>query len=321
VQVCLWSENHALAVQIASLRRQQQAGATPAQGHKPGRRRDTELLAGYLRQSVRQAVHNYKITQALTHASHQAGSRLQSPHTRLSLPGREADTALPDPPVLGKAAEPLLVERLVEEGRQDNAAILATAAPDEQPTVAQNDGIQKADPTTSTHSHALSDVVEHAARASPASPAHKQGGPAARQSASRVSASYAQAESSQSFRPYSANPQLADYCVSGIDGTFPDLLPEQLTEYYSLGKTQSFTGDIMVPGNAKKAFEMCSFKREVIVMCTDVGDIWFEFVFSQIMMMQERGYAHIMVYMDSKQHCDQFQSCALCLALHACMSP
>ena len=107
-----------------------------------------------------------------------------------------------------------------------------------------------------------------------------------------------------------ASSRLVDYWVSGIDGTFPDLPPEQLTGYYSLGMTDTFTGDIMVPGNAAKAFRKCSFKKEVIVMCTDVGDIWFEFVFGQIMMMQERGYAHVIVYMDNEHHCQKFQSCA-----------
>jgi hypothetical protein len=109
--------------------------------------------------------------------------------------------------------------------------------------------------------------------------------------------------------PYSADNKLSEYWVSGVDGSFARLPPEKLTRYYSIGKTQPFIGDIMVPGNAALAFENCSFKREVIVMCTDVGDIWFEFVFGQIMMMQDRGYAHIIVYMDNKQHCEQFQTC------------
>lgn len=66
----------------------------------------------------------------------------------------------------------------------------------------------------------------------------------------------------------------------------------------------------MVPGVAAEAFERCSYKQEILFMCTDVGDIWFEFVFSQIMMMRERGYAHILVFMDSAAHCDEFQRCA-----------
>ena len=108
--------------------------------------------------------------------------------------------------------------------------------------------------------------------------------------------------------PYSLNPNLSNYWVSGLNGSFPALPPDQLTEYYSIGKTQPFIGDIMVPGSAAEAFEKCSFKKEAIIMCTDVGDIWFEFVFGQVMMMKERGYAHIIIYMDNRKHCEQFQS-------------
>ena len=107
---------------------------------------------------------------------------------------------------------------------------------------------------------------------------------------------------------YSADPDLAHYWVSGIDGSYPKLAPHRLSRYYSIGKTAMFVGDIMVPGNAKKAFDACNFNKEIIFMCTDVGDIWFEFVFSQIMMMRERGYSHIIVYMDKKEHCELFQS-------------
>ena len=108
---------------------------------------------------------------------------------------------------------------------------------------------------------------------------------------------------------FSADRALSKYWVSGIDGSFPAMEADKLTHYYSVGKTESFIGDIMVPGNAALAFRKCSYKREVIVMCTDVGDIWFEFVFGQVMMMQERGYAHIIVYIDSRRHCEKFQSC------------
>jgi hypothetical protein len=105
---------------------------------------------------------------------------------------------------------------------------------------------------------------------------------------------------------FSADYQLGEYWVSGIDGSYPHLPPERLTRYYSIGKTQPFSGDIMDPGVAAEAFLRCSFQKEIIMMCTDVGDIWLEFVFGQILMMQERGYAHILVYMDSKKHCDKF---------------
>lgn len=98
-----------------------------------------------------------------------------------------------------------------------------------------------------------------------------------------------------------------DYWVSGIDGSFPELAPEELSDYYSIGKTEPFIGDIMQPGVSEEAFRKCSYKKEIIMMCTDIGDIWLEFVFSQIMMMHERGYAHIIVYMDSKDHCERFQ--------------
>jgi hypothetical protein len=108
----------------------------------------------------------------------------------------------------------------------------------------------------------------------------------------------------------SPSPDLVDYWVSGVDGSYPDLQPEQLTEFYSVGRTKSFVGDIMQPGVAADAFRRCSYKKEIIMMCTDVGDIWFEFVFSQIMMMSERGYAHVVVFMDSKNHCDQLQTYA-----------
>lgn len=100
-----------------------------------------------------------------------------------------------------------------------------------------------------------------------------------------------------------------DYWISGINGSFPQLEPEELSEYYSIGKTEKFIGDIMQPGVAEEAFRKCSYKKEIIMMCTDVGDIWLEFVFSQIMMMRERGYAHVIVYMDSRDHCERFQQC------------
>jgi hypothetical protein len=108
---------------------------------------------------------------------------------------------------------------------------------------------------------------------------------------------------------YSADPRLAEYWVSGIDGSYPRIAPDRLTRYYSIGKTRTFSGDIMQPGNAAEAFQRCSYDREIIMMCSDVGDIWFEFVFGQVMMMQERGYAHIVIFMDSKSHCNQFQKC------------
>jgi hypothetical protein len=69
-------------------------------------------------------------------------------------------------------------------------------------------------------------------------------------------------------------------------------------------------GDIMQPGVAEEAFKKCSYRKEIIMMCTDEGDIWLEFAFSQVMMMKERGYAHIIVYMDRKSHCEHFQKCA-----------
>jgi hypothetical protein len=109
---------------------------------------------------------------------------------------------------------------------------------------------------------------------------------------------------------FSADSQLGEYWVSGIDGSYPHLQPEQLSRYYSTGRTQPFSGDIMEPGVAGEAFRRCSFQKEIIFMCTDVGDIWLEFVFAQILMMQERGYAHILIYMDSKDHCDIFLKCA-----------
>lgn len=98
--------------------------------------------------------------------------------------------------------------------------------------------------------------------------------------------------------------------MSGVDGSFPVLEPEELSAYYSIGKTEPFIGDIMLPGVAEEAFRKCSYKKEIIMMCTDVGDIWLEFVFSQILMMRDRGYAHVIVYMDSKDHCERFQKYA-----------
>lgn len=110
--------------------------------------------------------------------------------------------------------------------------------------------------------------------------------------------------------PDSADPRLGEYWVSGVDGTFPRLAPERLTHFYSVGKTQPYIGDLMAPGAATQALRRCSYGGEVIVMCSDVGDIWFEFVFSQIMMMRERGYAHVIVYMDAREHCEALQRCA-----------
>jgi hypothetical protein len=108
-----------------------------------------------------------------------------------------------------------------------------------------------------------------------------------------------------------------DYWVSGINGIFPKLPPEAMSEYYSIGKTQTFIGDIGQPGMAEEAFKRCSFKKELIMMCTDLGDIWLEFVFSQIMMMRDRGYAHVIVFMDSKQDCEKFQRYAECVSMRS----
>ena len=109
--------------------------------------------------------------------------------------------------------------------------------------------------------------------------------------------------------PDSADPQLSEYWVSGVDGTFPELTPERLTHYYSVGHTQPFIGDITAPGAAQEAFARCSFRGELILTCSDVGDIWLEFVLGQVMMMRERGYAHVMVYMDSRDNCEALQTC------------